>query len=316
MRQHKILIKKAQSLGIKTTDATNLLQKPATILEHKGKSELIAEGVPTSWLTVRSQYYCDNKQLTKDAYEKLAIPYPKSVVFDSPEEIDQTKFFQNNQLYVCKPLDGTNGDGVVAGIEDYPGVKQYYEDYKSLNVRFMLEEQVEGDDLRIHILGGKIVAACIRKPAFVVGNGENTLLELIEKRRVIMNTQNPGNKLEVDEATRSLLVQQKITLSDIPEPDRNIQLKFVSNMAQGGIAIDVTEEIHPAYHQWVSGLVNFLGTPYFGLDIMTTDYSLDPFQYAKVLEINARAEWLHHTFSEVRTHDMAGMILAAIYGKI
>ena len=87
-------------------------------------------------------------------------------------------------------------------------------------------------------------------------------------------------------------------------------------MAQGGIAIDVTQEIHPAYHQWVSALADFLGTPYFGLDIMTTDYSLDPYQHAKVLEINARAEWLHHTFSEVRTHDMAGMILGAVFPDI
>ncbi|MCB0855778.1 MAG: hypothetical protein KDD63_26335 [Bacteroidetes bacterium] len=68
MLQHQILIQKAKNQGIKTTDLSQLLQKPATILEYNGISELVMEGVPTSWINVRSQFYCDNKQLTKYAY--------------------------------------------------------------------------------------------------------------------------------------------------------------------------------------------------------------------------------------------------------
>ena len=313
MLQHQILIQKAKNQGIKTTDLSQLLQKPATILKYKNISELIIEGVPTSWINVRSQFYCDNKQLTKYAYQDLGIPYPKTAVFSDPSDPSLKAFFQKGKTYVCKPVDGTNGEGVVTEIRNLEMILDYYQTYHHLDHQFLLEEQVEGVDLRIHVMGGKIVAACIREPAFVIGNGKNTLSELIDQRREVMKTQNPGNKLEITETTQALLKQQNVGLEDIPEEDRKIRLKYVSNMAQGGIATDVTDEIHPAYHDWVAKLVDYLKTPYFGMDIMTMDYQGDPYQHASILEINARAEWLHHTFSERRKHDIAGMMLGILF---
>ena len=312
--QHRQLIERAKSLGIKVKDISNIMDTTFSVLEHHGVSELVREGVPTSWINVRSQFYCDNKQLTKLAYEILQIPHPKSVTFQQANEAALSRFFQKGQVYVCKPLDGTNGVGVITDIKSLDEVKSYYESHKALATTFILEEQIGGDDLRIHVLGGKIVAACIREPAFVVGNGTDSLEILIEKRREEMHTQNPSNFLEIDKATLDLLNQQNINLSDIPTANRKIQLKIISNMAQGGVATDVTDKIHPLYHEWVSALVKYLKTDYFGLDLMTKNYIENPIENTKVLEINARADWLHHTFSEHRTHDIAGMILKELFG--
>ena len=52
-----------------------------------------------------------------------------------------------------------------------------------------------------------------------------------------------------------------------------------------------------------------LGMRALALDAMTPDPGLDPVDHAHVLEINARADWLHHTFSERRTHDIPGLLL-------
>ncbi len=313
MYQHNQLIERAKKLGVKVTDVSSLMQKDSAILDYQGQSELVNEGVPTSWINVRSQYYCDNKQLTKLAYETLNIPYPKSIPFKDAQLEGLEAFFTKGRKYVCKPLDATNGIGVILDICSLEEVKAYFEAHKHLGSLFMLEEQIEGADLRIHVLGGKIVAACIREPAFVMGNGRDSLQELIEKRREVMRTQNPQNFLEIDEATKSLLLQQKLTLTDIPVDKQKVQLKYVSNMAQGGIATDVTDSIHPTYHDWVHSLTSYLQTSYFGLDIITSDFTKNPNKNAWVLEINARADWMHHTFSEVRTHDMAGLILKELF---
>ena len=312
--QHTTLINRAKALGIEVKDVSELMQKEAAILSHNKISDLIIEGVPTSWINVRSQFYCDNKQLTKIAYKALNIPYPKSITFQTAEESKLNSFFQKEKNYVCKPLDATNGIGVVLGIKNLEDVQTYYENHKHLAPHFMLEEQIEGEDLRIHVLGGKIVASCIREPAFVLGNGTDSLQTLIEKRLAVMQTQNPLNFLHIDKATQSLLQEQNIGLVDIPVKDQKVQLKYVSNMAQGGIATDVTEEIHPIYHEWVKDLVDYLQTGYFGLDLITTDYSQNPKSHAWVLEINARADWMHHTFSERRTHDIQGLILKELFG--
>jgi cyanophycin synthetase len=129
----------------------------------------------------------------------------------------------------------------------------------------------------------------------------------------MMKTQNENNKLEVDEATKTLLQQQNITLQDIPKNNQKIQLKYVSNIAQGGVPIDITDDIHPEYQRWATDLAEDLGTGYMGLDFITKNYKETPYGNSWILEINARADWLHHTFSEVKTHDMTGIILGKLF---
>jgi D-alanine-D-alanine ligase-like ATP-grasp enzyme len=313
MLQHEKLVTTAKKRGISITDVSELMQREAAILEYNGQSELIIEGVPMSWINISSQFYCDNKQLTKLAYKKLNIPHPKSIVFLTPDEPQIQSFLQKDQVYICKPLDSTNGISVELNVRNFQMIKSYYKKYQSLNTRFLLEEQIDGKDLRIHVIEGKIVAACIREPAFVIGNGKDTLADLMENRRAIMKTQNEYNKLEVDEATEDLLRQQKITLADIPKDGQKIQLKYVSNIAQGGIPIDITDEIHPEYQRWATALAEDLGTGYMGLDFITTNYKETPCGNSWILEINACADWMHHTFSEVRTHDMAEIILEKLF---
>ena len=64
-------------------------------------------------------------------------------------------------------------------------------------------------------------------------------------------------------AQKALLKKQNIFLSDIPRKKQKIKLKSVSNMAQGGIATDVTDEIHPDFQNMVIRLCDFLKTGYF-----------------------------------------------------
>jgi cyanophycin synthetase len=313
MYQHQQLLNKAKSLGIAIQDVSDLMQQPTAILTYNGMTELVMDGVPTSWINARGQFYCDNKQLTKLAYQELDIAYPKSITFQTPDDERLPVFFKNNQTYVCKPLDATNGVGVVLGIENMEMVRAYYEQYKHLDTLFLLEELAAGEDLRIHVIKGKIVAAVIREPAFILGNGKDTLDTLIENRRAVMKTQNPNNFLVIDENTQQLIAAQHLTLQSIPQDGQKVKLKYISNMAQGGVAIDVTDEIHPGFQDWITKLSEYLNSSYFGLDLMTTNHTKQPSQHSKVLEINARADWLHHTFSEHRTHDMADMILNAVF---
>ncbi len=314
MYQHLQLLDRAKDFAITVKDVSQLMQKNAAVLEKNGRSELVIDGVPTSWINVRSQFYCDNKQLTKLAYKALNIPHPKSIVFEAALEAAVRSFLRKGQAYVCKPLDGTNGVGVRLDIRDFEAIRRYCEEFANLETTYLLEEQIKGEDLRIHAIGGEIVAACIREPAYVLGNGKATLEQLIKERRAVMRTQNPNNFLEIDSSTEALLAKQKIGLSDKPAIDQKVQLKAIANMAQGAFAIDVTDKIHPVYKQWVADLSTYLNTGYFGLDCMTTDYTKHPAEHGYVLEVNARGDWLHHTFSERKTHDMPSIILRALFG--
>jgi len=314
--QHDIILKAAIQRGIKTTDVSHEMNCDATILAFQGKSELLVRGTPTSLINVRSQHYCDNKNLTKKAFEKLDIPAPVSIVFQHPGDVAVNSFLVPGKTYVCKPPHGTNGVGVEMNITSHEDVIQYWKQYRrGKSDIFMLEEQIAGEDLRVQVVGGEIVAVCTREPAHVIGDGRSTLHALISKYQVVVKAQNPANNLVIDETTIRLLLEQNIQLEDIPKDGQRVMLKELANMAQGAVAIDKTDAFHPGFQLWVDKLVEYLGTPYFAIDIIAPDLSAAPEQDAYALEINARPEWMHHTFSRGRTHDMAGMVLGSVFGN-
>ena len=97
--------------------------------------------------------------------------------------------------YVCKPPDGTEGEGVQLNISTVEEVKTYVARNAHLGPIYMLEQQIDLRDLRIQVVGGKIVAACVREPAFVLGDGRFSVAELATARRELVRSQNPSNDL-------------------------------------------------------------------------------------------------------------------------
>lgn len=308
-------MEEALGRGISTEIFSDKYSRTATLLKSAGTEELIIQGIPESWMSTRASRLCDDKQLTKELFHKLEIPTLDSIVFASPETLPITGLFDGKKQFVCKPTTGTNGVGIRFDVMSMDDVHSYYNSNHHLGSSFLLEEQHPGYDLRIQVIDGKIVAACKRLPTFVKGDGIKSLKQLIEERRKIVRSQNPANDLLVDEETVLLIFNQGLTLDSIIPEEVTVQLKRISNMAQGGHAIDVTEELAAGFKQWVEVISGELHTGYFALDIMCTDHKTLTAESAKALEINIRAEWMHHTFSEVRTHDLATVVVDVLFGE-
>lgn len=312
--QHNLILKEARKRGLKVTDVSNTLDTLAATIENDSQSELFIKGTPLSLLNLRSLNYFDNKQLTKLALTKLNIPHPKSILFSSPQEAAIKDFLEEGKSYVCKPPNMAEGIGVELNIKSMSDIEDYWERHQNLSSIFMLEEQVSGKDLRVQVIAGKIVAACTREPAFVVGDGKSDLNSLIEARRKMVKAANPMNDLTIDVTTIELLKNQGLGLEDIPPKNQKVQLKELANMSQGAAAIDVTSGLHPIFQEWIDRIVHYLKVDFFAIDFMASDFRNNPTNQSIVLEINAQPEWLHHTFSEVKTHDIAKMVLDAVFG--
>lgn len=287
------------------------------LLSKNGQDVLFSEsGVPLDRLSYQAFFIAENKQYSKRLFKKLAISHPKSIVFKdiNAEKNRINSFFQKGQVYVCKPLNGTEGQGVHMHITSIPQLQEVWKTLRLSYDSFILEEQKAGGDLRIQVIGGKIVAACIREPAFIIGNGKDTVQELAAEQKQIIENQNPANTLTLDEASFKLLAQQKLTINSIPTQGQKVSLKYVANMNQGAVATDITAEIHPNYKEWIEKIANELNWSIFALDVLTLDYTVAPStQNAWALEINGQPYWYHHTFSEKRTHNIAKMILEEVF---
>ena len=163
------------------------------------------------------------------------------------------------------------------------------------------------------MINGKTAAACTREPAYVIGNAINDIGTLIKIRQMITEAQNPSNQLIVQENSLPSLNGKNVNFRHIPINNEKIILSNLSNMYQVAINNDVTKEIHALYQTWVSQLSNYYQSSYFAIDIITDDVSNDPNKHANIIEINSKPIWVHHTFSELRQHNMAENILVELH---
>lgn len=313
----RLLIQTADRMGIEWTDKSGEWRIDAVEFRVGDHVELVLEGRHYSYLSSQSLVLVDDKHVCKTLLASSGCRVPLDIVFDiergdDPRSVAEA-FMEEGKPYVCKPLEGTDGRGVGMGMLDAVDVEMHVDNWNGEYGKWILEEQIEGKDLRIQIIGGKIVAACERIPAFVVGDGVKTLEELIEAHNEKIAAQNPNNHLEIDAQTRKLMREQEVYLSTVIDEERVIQLKYVSNMGKGGVAVDVTDKLHPSYQILVDKVAEVFKLRTFAFDGISTDASLPPEEALVALELNAKAQWLHHTFSEGKTHDIAAYILMDLF---
>jgi len=92
------------------------------------------------------------------------------------------------------------------------------------------------------VVNGELVAATRRTPGHVVGDGERTIVQLIE----IVN-QDPRRgvghekvltRLELDAQAEKMLERAGLTAQSVPERGRIVYLRSTANLSTGGTATD------------------------------------------------------------------------------
>jgi cyanophycin synthetase len=185
---------------------------------------------------------------------------------------------------VVKPVAGHKGQGVTTGIESEEEVKKAYnkivESAKAEGVTFegaLVQQQVYGTDHRLLSVSGKFVAALERVPAFVDGDGENTIEKLIaienDKEIRLDNARSPLCKIKIDDNLIDFLKLQKLSLDYIPKKDEKIILRRVANISAGGVSINVTANIHPDNVQLVEDIAGYFNVKCLGIDVLAADIS-------------------------------------------
>ena len=86
----------------------------------------------------------------------------------------------------------------------------------------MLEEYVSGEDLRIVVINDAVVAAAVRRPPRVIGNGEHSIRQLIKKQSRRRAAATGGEShIPVDDETRRRIDAAGYNLDSIlPEGER------------------------------------------------------------------------------------------------
>ena len=156
----------------------------------------------------------------------------------------------------------------------------------------MVVDLIKGEDHRLLVIDGKLVAAARRRPAHVIGDGKLTLRQLIDKEnedpRRGVGHENLLTQIQIDQQTERLVDQAGLTFESVIPPGEIVWLKSTANISTGGTATDLTDDVHPEVRYAAERIGRLMGLDIIGIDLLaeTLAKPLDQ-QSAGVVEVNA-----------------------------
>ena len=242
---------------------------------------------------------CD-KTVTKELLSRAGIPVPGGVVCLTAEEAVKAAR-KIGWPVVIKPVNGNQGKGVSLNIQSPEEVAEAFPIAAKINENVLVEEFVKGKDYRVLVIGDQVSAVSLRMPAFVMGNGRQTIAELVQQKnrdeRRGTGHEKPLTKIIIDEISQNILKKQGYSPKSIPREGVRIYLKANGNLSTGGEAMDCTEKIHPYNQELAIRAARILGLDIAGVDIACANIS-KPLLHGQgaVLEVNASPGIRMHLF--------------------
>jgi cyanophycin synthetase len=227
---------------------------------------------------------------------------------------------------VVKPLAGHKGQGVTTGIINAGQVKTAFqtvvEAAEAEGAAFegaIVEKEIYGTDHRLLAVGGRFVAGLERVPAYVDGNGSDTIEDLIaaENAKAIRldNARSPLSKIKIDDDLTEYLKLQNLSLDSIPTENERVYLRRVANISAGGVSINVTDKVHPKNVKLVEDIAKFFMVTCLGIDVLAEDITV-PWDEGSfgIIEINAGpGVFMHLAPALGESIDVPGKVMSVLF---
>lgn len=234
----------------------------------------------------------DQKHLAKRLLSSYGLPVPKGDIF-TEFAAAREYLAGSKQPLVVKPAVGLNGSGVTVDIRTESALVAAWNHALQFHDAIVMEELVEGVDIRVILIGGKAKAAYIRVPANVIGDGSSTVEQLIDNKNK-QKLQHPHlskNLIVPDSYSESYLSRQGYSFNSIPPEGEIVFLHLKANISKGGDSVNITDHLHPDIMSLAEEAAAVFGkVDYWGIDLLVEriDQPRDK-QRCVIIELNSTA---------------------------
>lgn len=282
-----IIIDEALARGIDVTiddEEANIFT-----LTHGGRSIRCHESL-TDLTCAVSMSLCQNKQLTHRCLQRAGLHVPVFELYR--DKASSLAFLERHQSIVVKPADSEQGKGICCDVRDPDTLKTAIAGAFKVSGSVLLESYHPGQDLRVVVIGYEVVAAAIRRPAEIVGEGTSTVRELVERQSRRRAAATGGeSRIPLDEETHRCLRLQGLDWDSVLEEGRVVPVRKTANLHTGGTLIDVTDILHPALAKAAVEAARALQIPVTGIDMIVA--SPEQPEYV-IIEANERPGLANH----------------------
>ncbi len=235
-----------------------------------------------------------DKELTKQLLQAVGVPVPEGrTVADADDAWSAAR--EIGLPVVVKPSDGNHGRAVFTNLHTREQVDKAWSVAVQEGSSVIVERFIPGDEHRLLVVGGKLVAAARGESAWVTGNGRDSILALIDAQlnadpRRGRTEDAPLNPVRIDTAARIELANQGFEPESVPPEGVRVLIQ-----RNGNVAFDVTELVHPSVAAAASLAVRTVGLDIAGVDLVAEDIS-QPLQAQRgaIVEVNAGPGLLMH----------------------
>jgi GNAT-family acetyltransferase (TIGR03103 family) len=210
---------------------------------------------------------CDDKAMTRRIVEAAGVAVPDEVSADDREAV--AALLDRHGSLVVKPARGEQGRGVAVDLDTMEAVERAIDIARQQSAEVLVESFHKGEDLRLIVIGYKLVAAAIRRPAEVVGDGRKTVRELIERQsRRRMAATGGESRIPLDSETERAVARAGYALDDVPDEGVAFPVRKAANLHTGGTIHDVTALVHPQLVDAAIRVARAIEIPVVGVDFI------------------------------------------------
>jgi GNAT-family acetyltransferase (TIGR03103 family) len=283
----RIIVDQARTRGI----AVDVLDEEEGYfrLSLGGKSIVCRESL-SELTTAIAMSRCQDKYVTHRWLSKGGLRTPAFQLAGNAE--DDRAFLAEHGCIVVKPATGEQGKGITVGVEDENALKRALALAARYGERVLLESCHPGQDLRVVVINGRVVAAAVRKPAQIRGDGVHDARTLIEKQSRRRAAATGGEShIPIDDETERCLATSGYTLDSVIPDGEHVEVRKTANLHTGGTINDVTSILHPRLVEASVRAARRLDIPVVGLDFMVR--APDQPDYV-IIEANERVGLANH----------------------
>ncbi len=240
-----------------------------------------------------AEYIAQDKELTRDLLAAIGAPTTQGrAVCDAEDAWVAAR--ELGLPIVVKPQFGNHGRGVTTNLWTKADVLAAYEVAvrTSATRSVIVERHAVGSDYRLLVIGNRLVAAALREPPYIIGDGIRSIRQLVE----IINRDPRRSKdhatvltqIQLCEIAEAVVTGQGYTFDSVPAAGLKVLIRNNANLSVGGTAADVTDRVHPDVAARAVEAAQMIGLDVAGIDVIAQDISrpLEE-QGGVILEVNA-----------------------------
>lgn len=284
----QIIVKEARRRGIHVdiTDAEGGFFR----LSYGGQTVHCRESLSELTSAV-SMSICDDKAVTRRVVERAGVKVPEQIDSEVGED-EISAFLERHTRVVVKPARGEQGRGISVGLSTPEEVAAAIEQARVVSDRVLLEQFVEGQDLRLVVINYRLVAAAVRQPARVVGDGKHPVRDLIAAQSRRRSAATGGeSSIPMDAETERTIRLAGYDYDTVLPKGEELQVRKTANLHTGGSIHDATDVVHPDLVAAGIKAARAIEIPVVGIDLMVKSPSRPDYAF---IEANERPGLANH----------------------